>query len=929
MMKTPHECDMCDKPAGLPILLTRYAVALNSSGAAKLNGAFKPVPYISLGPSADYALRLLRGGYVYLYNPADKEEPWRGYLVTEEGYLDPFRIPAGGPTDESIKPDYVAPCIPTVFGATAQFITIEHAEEAGDIWIGYSNVQWTHAVWKRYNANEEGCRDKTMRKINVKAWLDSSKAQHAGLLKDSIDMVVEFDARVERSHFLFSIEPIASRAKWIYYKWDKIAAELGVPRPANPDHPTEKEISQIIIGPGNRVRPGIEEAKAKHNISKSEQFLSTADHLTRNSPKSQGKGMVLAIDDVVGITGDLAALMSNRKDVFDQEPKRIREVVTSATIEGLRNTIRVTAANDVWVSYERSDYTPNMPPDILEMMDRAANREWGKYENSLGPGKLEAFYKKYHEELMKFNEGEIVSLSKAQAQWLMSAALVDALDFACDGNNIDSGLAYAESVSICMGASQDKIEVLTVFEQWVREDISKRENLYLRALVLGQEKAFESIKKFLTNTQGKDFEVQRPFWEDFLYTSVLRNLKDAAAHNANTTLSRLLGQGGNAIVNLARTSALRAQESGRDLERLIAILSFLCGYPLGTVRVTVQPGGMLNFAGNRIHQILQRTGAGDVNFHRNMLGASVMNASDDVQRNIGASLLVDMDALERELDRRLVSREGRPLTGSARKSGAIAALNRSIVSVDRAFDSMTESGSGRVANATPLVSSTVGGLVCIISAHSAWNAYEQYTARTPELQNTYMVWQLGLRFAAGFVASSAMIAEFAAAAIEMLQQRNILTHQWWGKGAAFLKGTAKRLGFGAVAGWAMLDAADAEDARRKGHFGLMWANAASAVVVGVPASWLVYQTTLSSVAMRAALQGLSVTSVTIGGLTISVLGMTCFLFALGVAIALWVASEKREANLKEWLDRSLFGNQKTGPVYSSLDVELAALKEVY
>ena len=71
------------------------------------------------------------------------------------------------------------------------------------------------------------------------------------------------------------------------------------------------------------------------------------------------------------------------------------------------------------------------------------------------------------------------------------------------------------------------------------------------------------------------------------------------------------------------------------------------------------------------------------------------------------------------------------------------------------------------------------------------------------------------------------------------------------------------------------------------------------------------------------------TSVTIGGLTISVLGMTCFLFALGLAIALWVASEKREANLKEWLDRSLFGNQKTGPVYSSLDVELAALKEVY
>ena len=68
-----NPCETCAK-AGLPILLTRYALMPKEINAPKLAGNLdaadlKKVP---LGSSAHYGLRLLRSGYVYVFDEKRK-----------------------------------------------------------------------------------------------------------------------------------------------------------------------------------------------------------------------------------------------------------------------------------------------------------------------------------------------------------------------------------------------------------------------------------------------------------------------------------------------------------------------------------------------------------------------------------------------------------------------------------------------------------------------------------------------------------------------------------------------------------------------------------------------------------------------------------------------------------------------------------------
>lgn len=64
-----NPCETCAKE-GLPLLLTRYALMPSEARAPKLAGQLdspdlKKVP---LGNTAHYGLRLLRSGYVYVFD---------------------------------------------------------------------------------------------------------------------------------------------------------------------------------------------------------------------------------------------------------------------------------------------------------------------------------------------------------------------------------------------------------------------------------------------------------------------------------------------------------------------------------------------------------------------------------------------------------------------------------------------------------------------------------------------------------------------------------------------------------------------------------------------------------------------------------------------------------------------------------------------
>jgi hypothetical protein len=67
----------------LPILLTRYAIAPAESTAPKLSGTLggTVINAVPVGAKAHYTLRLVRAGYVYVY---DERGYWDEYAVTDD-----------------------------------------------------------------------------------------------------------------------------------------------------------------------------------------------------------------------------------------------------------------------------------------------------------------------------------------------------------------------------------------------------------------------------------------------------------------------------------------------------------------------------------------------------------------------------------------------------------------------------------------------------------------------------------------------------------------------------------------------------------------------------------------------------------------------------------------------------------------------------
>ena len=83
------DCSFCGG-GGLPILPVRYAVARSddvSISAPELPADLEDdaVSQIALAGGQHYTLRLLREGFLYVFNAARGR--WQGYYVTDEGFL--------------------------------------------------------------------------------------------------------------------------------------------------------------------------------------------------------------------------------------------------------------------------------------------------------------------------------------------------------------------------------------------------------------------------------------------------------------------------------------------------------------------------------------------------------------------------------------------------------------------------------------------------------------------------------------------------------------------------------------------------------------------------------------------------------------------------------------------------------------------------
>ncbi len=274
-----NPCETCAKE-GLPLLLTRYALMPSEARAPKLAGQLDSTDLqkVPLGNTAHYGLRLLRSGYVYVFD--EKRTHWDEYFVTTDGFLSkmPPRIRA---LKVQPKPKTEFQCARNGAAPLAGVITIRNAKHAGNVWIGFSDVEWTDAVFMAHQ--DAAHRAKHMQCVSVSGGKVAAQPGTAPL--EQLEQVVpEFK--------LPMVQAQSSFGKWC-------------PHAYNSRHGA----AAALLQSADKVRPG-------------------------------GGAAIVALHDPVGLATEIAALMELRKTTFMNHESVVRPRFAASSIASLESTIK-------------------------------------------------------------------------------------------------------------------------------------------------------------------------------------------------------------------------------------------------------------------------------------------------------------------------------------------------------------------------------------------------------------------------------------------------------------------------------------------------------------------------------------------------------------------------------------------------------------
>lgn len=495
---TSHGCEVCTV-VGLPILPLRYALAWageevpDSKRAPQLSAPFSASTYPSLDATeAHYTLRVLRGGYLYTYDEARRE--WSAYEVSEGGTLSVFDAdegPGAGERPAAVK------CSRAASPSLGRCIQVKDPAKAGKLWLAHSDTQWTVAVKEKHA--DAAYRAKHMRCIDVGAWFGSAggKSQpHLGALKDVFSQVSEY-----------ALEPAPTA--FFDYKWEQ----------------------------GGSMTAGVESLRRVNVVPEPAFMFLPYDFAAL--PRDDFRGLLLkthpdvplplqpyamvALDDPIGITTEVAALMSDRLEGFMTEPERVRPMATSAAIMQMRDAAEhqavLKAASlmeyDEYNEYEarrkiaagsydmqgKPKYTAHdlklirenawSKAGCAERYDEAARRAWQDVNDA---------------ELNVLNEKVIAPLAAAHVTLLESFELNQHLQCNHDPQDVQSGVAYVAVAALCIGDTQDKITHADLYARWLDGSPQDASNLLLRGFVLNQEHLATEIVKAVDAAGNIKFE---------------------------------------------------------------------------------------------------------------------------------------------------------------------------------------------------------------------------------------------------------------------------------------------------------------------------------------------------------------------------------------------------------------------------------------
>lgn len=458
-----NPCETCAKE-GLPLLLTRYALMPKETGAPMLTGHMQDLDLtkVPLGEGAHYGLRLLRSGYVYVYDEARKH--WDEYFVTADGYLSKMP-PRTWALKVQQRPATEFRCARNGAAPLAGVITIRNPKHATRVWIAFSNAEWTHAVFKKHDSADH--RAQHMRCITISGGKVAPQAGTAPLTELK-QHVTEF--KMEQT----------SAAK-AFAKW--------CPHPYNGRQFAAEGLLQAV----QRVRP-------------------------------QGGSAIVALHDPVGLAQEIAGLMVFRKEAEMNRPSLAKPLFAASVIETQEAQIKAQArlaamlgtasvADDMEGRYGLAGsgltggepqlatlLRDSMTPTHLENI---AKKRWREYTHSIrGTGtprideKSAKDWLAKHRAVIQALDGKLIApLARAHAAWMQSPCMISHLSCTHDSQNLDSGVAFTASVLSAMDHTWDMLPSYDLYLKWVKEGSASSQNIVMRALALNQDATVALLQK--------------------------------------------------------------------------------------------------------------------------------------------------------------------------------------------------------------------------------------------------------------------------------------------------------------------------------------------------------------------------------------------------------------------------------------------------
>jgi len=543
-MTNEKKCEFCDK-RGLPLLLVRHAVAPHGVGAPLSNA----LPIELATGVAHYTKRVLRSGYVYVYDEARKR--WDAYFVTADGYLSKLTQPRGTTPVVPVKPFN---CNEIGHREVARCITVPDPKRATKVWIGFSDVLWTNRVME---ANEDACyRKRHMTEVDVKALLGGSTSPYAHPMSQLTAVVAEYamDEGRGKSAFAWNAFTFVSqygRAKDLMQKCETV-------------YPGKAHIVAIMDPAGIAQELAL---LMKHNAEK---FMATPGY-ARNLAANAAITEIEAAVKMQAENDELEAAERNADRQISTNPLgHLLFTSTQKQTESMRN---VTPANAT----------------------RAAGQVWEKYAKKLMPGARETWMKSFNTALAEYDKKAILPLAKNHSSWIKSSYLACYFECNYDNANINSGVVYTVVMTNCIASTQDKGACSKVYDEWLAGTMEDESNLLLRAMIFNQQAIAGAVKAATTVS----IDLRQIPWDN-IFSAYSQSVELASASVQNTS-ARFIVEFAGPIARMFGKIA----DGSPAFRNAVMGMGIVAGHPVVLCEVT---GGRKAFRAHIIRQLLRASG---------------------------------------------------------------------------------------------------------------------------------------------------------------------------------------------------------------------------------------------------------------------------------------------------------------------------------